>query len=162
MKVDCAELAASLLAGRNCVKTVVVGNSMWPLIIQGDAICIEPAGAGDVRVGDIVVFRRAKYLVAHRLVGVSRRPVSKERADDQGGNAEEILLLTKGDTFDSVDGPVTARDLIGRVYAVEKKRRMIPLNKGLGRFLNKLAYLLSPLSSSWLGRRNAARFEDTP
>jgi len=157
MKLDGAALTLTLLADGTRVRTVAVGSSMWPIIRQGDTICIEPVTVGDVKVGDIVVFKRAKHLVAHRLVRVSSKAAAEELAHSLEGSRDEFLLFTKGDSFTLVDNPVTAGDLVGRVYAVERKGRTLPLRKGIGWLLNKVAFSLSPLTVFLLNRRRAQR-----
>ena len=44
------------------------GRSMYPLIKSGDSISIKFCNREDIKVGDIVAFRRGEITVVHRLI----------------------------------------------------------------------------------------------
>ena len=60
------------------------GSSMFPLIRDGSLVLFFPASPGDVDVGDVIIYRSAGRLVAHRLID--------KRSDGTG-----LVLLEKGD-----------------------------------------------------------------
>ncbi len=66
-------LAATLLREGRPVELPATGTSMRPLFAPGDRILVRPAGAADVRPGDVIVVLDADHgLVAHRLIYATR------------------------------------------------------------------------------------------
>lgn len=82
----------------------VRGNSMLPTLREGTVVRIRPAGADEIAVGRIAVFRKDRMLVIHRLVW-------KRRQD--GG----IRYLFKGDNAGAIDG-VEAGRVLGVVEGI--------------------------------------------
>ncbi len=81
--------------------------SMFPTLLKGDIVEIAPAG--EVTVGDIVVYRHREGLICHRVVQVG--PGSR--------------LRTRGDRC-AGDGERTSRDhVIGVVCAVSRRGRRV-------------------------------------
>lgn len=107
---------------------------MSPILRTGDMVYIGPVKAEALTVGNIALFKRGREMVAHRLI-------------DKTMSSGQVFLWTKGDTFSSGDFPIKEGDVIGLVYAVEKFGMVFDLKKGIFSKLNKLAYLLSPLTS---------------
>lgn len=140
MKIDYAHLAESILSANTNIKVPVTGDSMSPLLRTGDTVRVEPVTASNLSVGDILVYRSEGNMVAHRLVRILRKN-------------GRCMFLTKGDTFSHVDCPLSASDIIGRVYSVEKSGMKFHIKKGAFTILNRLSYLLSPLSSFLYGLR---------
>jgi len=92
------ELAAEMLRQGRTVELPATGTSMRPLIPPGGVVRVEPARAGDVAPGDIVLVEAGGSLVCHRLVYVA------------GGRA-----VTRGDNSVACDPPVPVDAIIGRV-----------------------------------------------
>src|SRR5262249_48777869 len=69
----------------------VVGQSMRPLLHEGDLLRVRYGSAG-ARRGDIVVFRRQDTWIAHRVLRVER-------------HAGEVVFWPKGDNTGRWDGP---------------------------------------------------------
>lgn len=44
------------------------GDSMLPTLTTGDRVTVEPAGFSDIKIGDIVVFDKERF-ICHRLLG---------------------------------------------------------------------------------------------
>ena len=97
---------------RNRLK--IAGNSMLPLIKDGDSVLVEHGAAG-VRRGDIIVFRYGNDLAAHRVLRVY---------DDNTGPT----FVTKGDSVLQLDPPLSAGEIVGRVLAVERSGRHLSLD----------------------------------
>src|SRR5512133_106197 len=73
---------------------VVRGGSMAPAIPQGSLVFVQPVPARDLKVGDVITFRRPeepRQVVTHRIVSV--RPL------DAGGlgGTNGLALRTRGD-----------------------------------------------------------------
>jgi signal peptidase len=86
---------------------ILRSGSMSPAMPAGAAIVVEPAGAADVRPGDVITYRSASnrgLLVTHRV---------EELTQDDGGR---LAFRTKGDANEEADAGLVTRDrLIGRV-----------------------------------------------
>lgn len=104
------------------------GDSMFPLIHGGDTLLIEPAGADELRPGDIVFFRLPLgSFVVHRLI------------QRNGSGA----LLTNGDSLRRYDDPVPAAQVFGRVSKIERGGKALSLTGTFarisGRIITRLA-----------------------
>lgn len=64
----------------------VSGDSMLPLLEEGDQVEVVAAGKDDFRVGDIIVFDRRGDLVVHRVIK-ARRNSFLEMGDNQRNGA---------------------------------------------------------------------------
>jgi SOS-response transcriptional repressor LexA len=95
-------LAAQLQPGDTC-RLKVNGRSMLPLLQPGDWLTIRCEPAGELQIGDRVVFREGHGLTIHRLV---------ERRG--------IQLVFKGDARLTCDAPVLPEAVLGRVIALER------------------------------------------
>ena len=102
----------------------ITGDSMLPLIREGDQVLVSHGGA-DLQQGDVVVFQQGGKTVAHRVLRLKR---------DQTGST----YLTKGDNVWRVDGPVKANEIIGRVLAIKRGNRAVSLNTPRWRKLGRL------------------------
>ncbi len=99
---------------------------MIPAIRDGDMVEIVPATIEQVGVGNVVVFRTGRRLLAHRVV---RRTTEGQRTH----------LVTRGDNLLDEDGTIRdAADLIGVVTAVCRGGRRIQLDKGLSGYKGRL------------------------
>jgi hypothetical protein len=92
----------------------ITGNSMLPLIREGDQVLVVH-GRNSVRRGDVVVFRRQGQLIAHRVL----------RIDDDEGQA---AFLVKGDNLSTFDPLVDPGAVLGRVLAVQRGNRSLALD----------------------------------
>ena len=91
-------VAAGLLREGRAVEVPAIGSSMRPLIAPGGLLRIEPARAGDVRVGDVVAVDFGGRLVCHRLV--------RKSAD---------RIVTRGDDCPADDDALPPDAIVGRV-----------------------------------------------
>ena len=102
-----AELASALLADGISVRFRAGGQSMTPAIGDGDRLIVAPVQAAAVGIADVVLCQTARGLAAHRVLSIDRA---------QGA----LRLTTCGDTALETDRPVSAREVRGRVVAVER------------------------------------------
>ncbi|MBU0572380.1 nucleotidyltransferase family protein [Patescibacteria group bacterium] len=87
------------------------GKSMSPLILPNDKIIV--AKTSSLKVNDIVVFKKEKRLIAHRLIYISP---SKD------------FLVTKGDNNLKSDGKIKPSQILGKVNFIKRNGETIKLS----------------------------------
>lgn len=92
-------LEESLKGGRR-LRFIVKGNSMSPFIKDGESVEVERAER--IRIGDVVLLRRKKEFLLHRVIFLSKN-----------------FVITKGDKSPFIDPPFERKDIIGRVRREE-------------------------------------------
>jgi hypothetical protein len=105
------------------------GYSMYPFLKPGDRLIVSKVSPKSLEVGDIVLVSdlQKKYMV-HRLV--------KMLSPNKG--------ILKGDSLLEPDiGPVDLSTLTGKIIAILRKDRLIPLSTGLRSGLKKVYAFLS-------------------
>ena len=117
----------------------ITGNSMAPLIRHGDRLEIDH-DPGELRPGDVVVFRREGALVAHRLIRC-----------DRIGPGER--LVTRGDGCAALDPPVARSQVIGRVTRVWGPERSLALESPWWRWFGRSLASVVAASESRDSRR---------
>jgi signal peptidase I len=128
------ELAAEVLRSFGSLRLRVVGGSMIPAIWPGDVLSVNSYGTVDALPGDIVVFRREGRLVTHRAVEV-RSQESGVRIQEQSPKTNHqsamLTFVTRGDRVRRNDAPVSSRELLGRVTAIERGSRQFTPRQSL-------------------------------
>ncbi|HET8946949.1 MAG TPA: SLBB domain-containing protein, partial [Candidatus Polarisedimenticolia bacterium] len=104
----------ALLQGGLDVSLPVRGDSMRPTLVPGDRIVVAPC-LGLPRPGEILVRRAAAGIMAHRLVTV---------ALEEGRR----LYRTQGDNEPGLDEGCRREELLGRVVAVIRDGRTLPID----------------------------------
>jgi signal peptidase I len=92
---------------------LVASNSMLPLIRLGDRVFIQPAQAGEIRIGEIAAFETSDGLVIHRIV---HRQQSEETID----------LLQMSDVI-LLPGWVNQQAVVGKVVYVQHENKQLDL-----------------------------------
>lgn len=110
----------------------VISDSMAPLIRSGDDVQLETIERKELGKGDIVVINGISELITHRYWG----------ALTEGDQAK---LVTKGDRPQHFDPLREADKLIGLVIARRRDGRILRLNHGRGRWLNRQLARLAAL-----------------
>ncbi|MBV70085.1 MAG: hypothetical protein CMH52_01960 [Myxococcales bacterium] len=93
-----ASLSNELLARGQAVQFVARGQSMWPFIMDGDTVHVEPL-IHPPRIGDVVLLERTETGPLHRVVAGPR----------QG------RFLIWGDALPRPDAWVRADEIVGRL-----------------------------------------------
>ena len=86
---------------------------MYPSIREGELVTVEPVVASDVTLGDIVLYRSERGLIAHRVVEIASR--------------DSRVFRLQGDASLSCDEPVEAHRILGRVVGVQRNGRSVVL-----------------------------------
>lgn len=104
----CCELVADVArsAGEVCLK--VTGTSMLPAVWPGDVVSVRRCHIAELKLGQIVLFRREGELTAHRIMRVS-----------------QDRLVTRGDSLSCCDPPVSAAEIVGQVVGISRAGRCI-------------------------------------
>ena len=117
------DLAAEVLRRFGSVRLHITGASMLPVLWPGDVVSVSGRDTMQTQPGEVVVFQRDGRLVAHRVVGRTTR---------QG----RLHWITRGDSAERDDAPVSHDDLLGRVCAIERgSERVTPHQSGMARLV---------------------------
>jgi len=111
----------------------IIGNSMSPMIKDGDRLIIDH-GTGRFGVGDIIVFKTGSQYVAHRIISVTRK-------------GDKLVFLSKGDNCISFDQPVPRDQVIGKVVQITKATGHIHTDSYMWKTINSCLALLSYCSA---------------
>ena len=102
------------------------GQSMFPLIRQGDLCRFVSFERSDLSPGDILLFiSQEGILVGHRYLHTRRK-------------GEEPVLVCKGDSNLRTDTPVPFRDVIGRLLWIKKENNLILTTHFQSRFFRRV------------------------
>jgi signal peptidase I len=107
------------------------GLSMWPFLGPGERLIIKRVTAGDLRIGDLVIYREGDMTVCHRLVKKTK-------------SNREYLLYARGDSATRAPDPVRPEILIGRVVGRIKNGRVINVMAPGRRFAARLIVIVAP------------------
>lgn len=122
------QLLEELLREGHPVRFSAPGWSMYPTIRHSEIITVAPLGGSPVRAGDVVLYRRGRAAIAHRVIRV------------RSAAGRSVGFVLRGDAAHCSDRPVEPAQVLGRVLAVERDGRTVRLD------------LLSPRWSRALGR----------
>jgi hypothetical protein len=111
----CCDLVAELVREAGSASLKVTGLSMLPAIWPGDVLTVRSQSPDLLLPGQIILYQRNGRLTAHRIIRV---------AGDE--------LITQGDCVPSLDQPVSASEVLGRVVAVCRDGRTVELQQSLG------------------------------
>ena len=107
------ELAGQLLGTGHGMRFRAQGSSMYPLVRDGDILCVRPTAQAPTAVGDIVLYRSSRSgIVVHRVVDIRRRE-------------EKTILLVKGDSAARADPQVEESQVLGRVESIHRRGHII-------------------------------------
>ena len=110
--------------GRRTTCTIS-GHSMEPLVRAGDTLVVRH-GSGDVRIGDVVLFKVGERLVAHRIVALRSSPSGDE------------VFVAKGDASPALDETLPRGRILGVVEEVRGTRGRLLLRGRYWRLAGRL------------------------
>jgi signal peptidase I len=109
------------------------GHSMYPHILNGDILEIEPVDPKRIQRGDILFHvTPRKNLIAHRCIRI-----------------DHCIFYTKGDTAYGKGLQVRPEDILGRVRAIERNGNYISFQGNMPRVKNRLLASIAP-QGAWL------------
>ena len=99
----------------------VTSSSMWPVIKRGDIVFIKGVeGKGDIKLGDIVVYKNENGFTIHRVVRM-----------------DEETFVTRGDANNIDDQPVKYEELLGKTINIRNKPLRLPYLGNLSQIFKK-------------------------
>ena len=84
------------------------GHSMFPVLHHEDVVYFKKINFADIQVNDIVIAKINRTYITHRVIY-------------KGKNH----LITKGDNNPSVDPITKSKNIVGRVYQIKRKRKLL-------------------------------------
>ncbi len=82
--------------------SVVLSGSMKPVVFAGDMIFIKGIDAKEIKIGDIITYKKGKNLITHRVLNIKK-------------TNEKLLFETKGDVNNIKDEYlVTEEQVVGK------------------------------------------------
>ena len=151
------DLTTELLSQGTTVRFRPSGRSMYPSIREGELITVEPVVVSDVTLGDIVLYRSQRGLIAHRVIGTGQAlsPTQSSVLSPQSSSAQSSVLsphyFLQGDASLSWDEPVEAHQILGRVIRVQRNGRSVALASRGAKMWHKVRRLASGLKG-WIYR----------
>ena len=107
------DIVLALLRRGHSVRFRAKGSSMHPTIREGEAITVAPARLAGIRRGDVILYRSARGVIAHRVAGVERGPDGAP------------VFVPRGDASATCDEPVGESAVLGAVVSVERGGRAL-------------------------------------
>ncbi|MHB1055971.1 MAG: S24/S26 family peptidase [Thermoleophilia bacterium] len=143
---ELAQLADQVLKKGAKFRFHASGNSMHPLIKNGNAIQVSVCDFYLLKPGDIILARlRSGLVLVHRVIRVSE--------------TKDIRTLEiMGDNSLTSDGPVRADEYIGLVTAVERGGRMFDLRKSIVRYCGWLLGCVEAKRTRLAGARGGRKW----
>ncbi len=90
------------------------GASMMPLLLENDIVYFKKIPFSQIKVNDIIVFKKKKELICHRVI--YKKPSLKK---------DSLHLITKGDNSPYADSKVYPHQILGKVYQVKRNGKII-------------------------------------
>jgi len=162
------DVCVGLLNQGQSVRFKANGWSMHPTICDGEMINVEPVLPSQVRHGDIILYRSPRGITAHRVIHIQEEmephgqasypiqppmwgeiPVRSWRIPSSAG-AESVLsphssllrFYTRGDSLEATDPPLTADQILGKVFSVERNGRIVALYGNRAIILQEMRLIL--------------------
>jgi hypothetical protein len=129
------DLAVEVLRSSGAIRLQALGTSMLPSVWPGDILSIENQPVDQIFPGDIVLVARDRRFFVHRLI---------EKRNSQ--------WITRGDSLPQNDAPVADAQVLGKVFAIHRKSRVISPTPRVSVLIRTLAWMLC----RWDSARNIA------
>ncbi len=135
------EICTELLSEGRSVRFEAPGKSMYPAILDGETLIVEPVAPSAVKVGDIILYKSEEKLIAHRVISIEKvhsRNTQPTALSLQHPNTQSSILsaqssitgssalstqysfILRGDASYSYDEPVYADQVLGKVVAIDR------------------------------------------
>jgi ATP-binding cassette, subfamily B, bacterial len=113
------KLADDLLNDEHNLSFRLKGNSMFPVLREGDVAIVRIVRPESLKKGDVVVVKTNKGLVGHRII----------RIETDG----KLKFYTRGDNSPNMDAPFGVEMLLGKINQIERsgKKKKINIFSGI-------------------------------
>jgi len=106
---------------------------MRPLIRDGDMVSVQQVGLGDIRRGDVLLYKSAySQLLVHRVIKI-------QRCSDQN------CYLMQGDALLQPDGWIPPDQILGQVTSIDRNGRIVIFRSPIQRCLATLLVVSLPI-----------------
>jgi len=103
------------------VRIRVRGNSMSPLLLDGiDVVSLRPFVRGELKIGDIILFRYREGFMLHRIIEIIGGKVGGTKIVTKGDAMEKCEEIEYSDVVALADVPK-----IGQIKKIVRKGRML-------------------------------------
>lgn len=103
------------------VRIRVRGNSMSPLLLDGiDVVTLRPFVRGELKIGDIILFRYREGFMLHRIIEIIGSKVDGTKIVTKGDAMEKCEVIEYSDVVALADVPK-----IGQIKKIVRKGRML-------------------------------------
>ena len=136
-----SDVAQALASAGISFRFKAVGQSMYPTILNGEMLHVEPLAELHLKTGDIVLFKKKGGFKVHRIVRVD-------------GDS----FITCGDASLQTDGVVRRAQILGRVIAKEcsETGRLVPLTGLAARADFQVRRFRSRVGRAWRRRAKSS------
>ncbi len=142
------ELTRVLLQQGCNVQFRAAGTSMHPTIRDGEVVTVAPRSVERVAAGDVILYRCDRGPTAHRVIAVRPSPAGRP------------VLYLQGDNLCSIDRPIQADEVIGRVVSVRRDGRDRLVDRRARHRVRRMAARLATLPRRLLRIAALARSRD--
>jgi signal peptidase I len=66
------KICTELLSDGKNVRFSAPGKSMYPVILDGETLIVEPVSPPAVKIGDIILYKSEEKLIAHRVISIKK------------------------------------------------------------------------------------------
>jgi len=108
----------------------VIGDSMAPFLPKGSKVLLSRMAPDRIACGDLIVYEEEGRMICHRVL--RRRPHGFSPA-----------FLTKGDGWRMTDPWICAKQIVGKVIAIDRNGSILRLDTPLRRLQAVVAAVLS-------------------
>lgn len=107
---------------------------MWPFLKEGERLVAKEAPVEELKIGDIILYRKNNQLVCHRLI----KNVKTE---------EGCLFYARGDNSNCPPELVAEEMFIGKAMGIIKNSKIISLDGMRQHLINRFIVMAAPLVS---------------
>lgn len=127
--------------------SVIISDSMYPILEEGDSVIIKGIGSKGAGFSDIVIYYSGGYFCAHRYC-----------YNLHGQRGKGSPMVTKGDNRHFFDrDAVDPEQVLGRIAIINKNTATIDMDRFYWRWINYIIWIVSCISGKVLSRVKSPR-----
>ena len=110
-----AKTIGAKIRAQGAASVRILNGDMFPWMRSGDQVFVRRWNFELLRPGDVILFERNEEFFVHRVI----------RIEGAKGGANSVV--TKGDSLNSADQPVTKAEFVGRATRIHRGKRHIDI-----------------------------------